>query len=157
LAKELVRHLPKAHKLVRGKLSLHSIVDELLTKGYSRLIIVYRKYGGPSQLELIKLENGRLKKIPPTIFLRNVRFGSKNKRSCRTKADCITLDSKEALPFAQSLSDFLDLPLVEFEKSDFNYSLHLTYDSKKYLNLMPISFTEKNFEGFVIQIKQLRW
>ncbi len=157
LSKELARYLPRASRLVRGKLGLRRMVDQLAATGQRRLVLVYRRSGGPSQLELMSLEGNEFKRIPPTIIIRNVKFAPTDKRGHRVKAGCVTVESRETLPLGKVLSDFFGLPLIEHERCDFNHSLHLSRDARKGLRLMILSLPERKAVGLTITIKQLRW
>jgi len=157
LSKELARYLPRASRLVRGKLSLRGMADQLAATGQRRLVLVCRRFGGPSQLELMRLEGNELKRIPPTITIQNVKFTPTGRRGHRVKADCVTVESREALPLGKVLSNFLGLPLIEHERCDFKHSLHLSHDKRRGLRLMILSLPERKEEGLTITIKQLRW
>lgn len=157
LSKELARYLPRASRLVRGRLSLRRMADQLAATGQSRLVLVYRRFGGPSQLELMSLEDNELKRIPPTIITQDVKFTTTDRKGCRVKVACVVVESRDALPLAKVLSDFLGLPLVEQKRCDFKYSLHLSHEPRKGLRLTIMSVPERRMQGFAITIKQLRW
>lgn len=156
LSRELARFLPGTRRLVRGKLGLRQLVEELIATGSSRLVVIYRRFGGPDRLELMKLEGRRLQKTPPTVILQNVKFVKTVKTGRGVKLECITADSNRASRLAEALSNFLRLPLVDHETSNFEYSLHISGDSK-YLEIAPTDLSAKEIMGFVMWAKELRW
>lgn len=157
LCKELASSLPQAYRLVRGKLSLPQLTDKLAASQSSRLIIVYRGFGGPRRLELMKLEDDHLRRIPPSIILRNVRFTSTSKRRRAARAECITANTDAAIRLGEALSDFLELQLVDNEKAPCTHSLDISRDPYGGLRLAPINLSTRNVEGFVVYVKTLRW
>jgi len=157
LCKELARHLPRAYRLVRGKLGLRQLADRLAAAGTSRLIVVCRGFGGPGQLDLMRLEDDQLTGLSPTIILRGVNFAAAPKRRYMAKIKYITADVKEAHPLGEVLSDFFELPLAGRERAASGRSLHISKDSTGGLRLAPINLLTGKPEGFTIFVKKLRW
>jgi rRNA maturation protein Rpf1 len=155
LSKEIAGYIPETRKLLRGKLSLGQLAEKIASEGLNRMILIYRGFGGPSQLELIRLDNFEFKRIPPTILLKNVEFKPAGKRR-RTKIECVTVDSKGSLRLARVLSNFLELPLAEYENADFEYSLHLSEKGKNF-TISPVHLRTKEAMGFIISTKKLSW
>lgn len=119
------------------------------------MILIYRGLGGPSQLQLNRLDNFEFKRTPPTILLKNVEFRPAGRRR-RTKVECVTADSKGSLRLARVLSNFLELPLAEYENDDFEYSLHLSEKGKNY-TISPVDLRTREAMGFIILTKKLSW
>ena len=156
LCKELTRFIPNTRRLVRGKLGLRQLPDELASAESDRMIIVYRGFGGPSQLGLVRLEGSQLKKIPPIIMLQNTKLESTRKRQS-SKVECITADSKDALHLAEVFSEFLELPLADYKTSDFRHSLHVSSDARRVLTIAPVHLQTGQMEGFSLIAKKLQW
>jgi len=156
LCKELTRFIPGTRRLVRGKLGLRQLTDELSSAESDRMIIVYRGFGGPSQLELVRLEGSALKKVSPTISLQSAYLEPKRRRRL-SKVECITASSKGALRLAEVFSDFLELPLADYKTFDFKHSLHISSDARGFLRIAPIHLQTGYMEGFSLVTKRLRW
>jgi rRNA maturation protein Rpf1 len=156
LCKELTRFIPNTRRMVRGKLGLRQLPDKLVSAESDRMIVVYRGFGGPSQLGLVRLEGGQLKKIPPTIMLQSAKLEPTRKRHS-SKVECITADSKDALHLGEVFSEFLELPLADYKTSNFKHSLHISGDARRVLTIAPIHLQTGQMEGFSLIAKKLQW
>jgi len=120
------------------------------------MIIVYRRFGEPSQIGLVRLEGGQLKKVPPTIMLQSTKLEPTRKRHS-SKVECITADSKDALHLAEVFSEFLELPLADYRTSEFKHSLHISGDARRVLRVAPIHLQTGQMEGFSLIANNLQW
>ncbi|MGQ9542855.1 MAG: hypothetical protein ACUVTM_02020 [Candidatus Bathyarchaeia archaeon] len=157
LCKELSRILPKSRRLVRGKRSLTQIISEMRADGSNRLILIQRRFGCPYRIELSRIENNTLRKFPPSIILRGVRFPSVKDKPFRDKVECITMNSNVTLTLGTALSEFLQIPLVRLDDPKWSHSLHLSSDQKGQVTIATLNLKSKEEGGLVIRVEGLEW
>lgn|GEM_PF-1051142 len=157
LCKELSWVIPDSRRLVRGKRSLTQIMDEMKASGSDRLMLIQRRFGNPHRIELNILENKNLRRFPPSIILRGVKFPPAKGRSLKTKVECITTDSNDLLALGESLSKFLKIPLVKLNETKFEYSLHLSKDRLGRVVITISNLITGEEKNLVIYVERLEW
>jgi rRNA maturation protein Rpf1 len=130
LAKELVKILPNTRKLVRGKMSLKQLIDNMYDSDVTRLIMVYRGLNSPIQIELMRRQETQLESSNPTLIVRHVRYFPKSKKGKRIKLQCLTITSKQDIKFVELLSDFLQIPIIKNDDKICEFSLNISRKDK---------------------------
>lgn len=119
--RDLAHITPKTLRINRGKLSLEGVAEKALELKAEKVIIVDRWRGGPGKIQLFKATVGGLQAVPPLIYLKGVKFQREFQtmpRGRRIKSLAITVSkaSAEAEKFERALAEFLEVPLVSFDK-----------------------------------------
>ena len=157
LAKELVKILPNARKLVRGKMPLNQLVGNMHDSDITRLIMVYRGFNGPIRIELMRRQGTRLESSNPTLIVRHVRYFPESKKSKRIKLQCLTTTSKQDIKFVKLLSDFLQIPLIKNDDKICEFSLNISRKDNNDLMLSIVNLKTEKIERFEMIIKKLKW
>jgi len=157
LAKELVKILPNARKLVRGKMPLNQLVGNMHDSDITRLIMVYRGFNGPIRIELMRRQETRLESSNPTLIVRHVRYFPESKKSKRIKLQCLTTTSKQDIKFVKLLSDFLQIPLIKNDDKICEFSLNISRKDNNDLMLSIVNLKTEKIERFEMIIKELKW
>ncbi|MCW4042958.1 MAG: hypothetical protein NWE90_04455 [Candidatus Bathyarchaeota archaeon] len=157
LAKELVKILPNARKLVRGKMPLNQLVGNMHDSDITRLIMVYRGFNGPIRIELMRRQGTRLESSNPTLIVRHVRYFPESKKSKRIKLQCLTTTSKQDIKFVKLLSDFLQIPLIKNDDKICEFSLNISRKDNNDLMLSIVNLKTEKIERFEMIIKELKW
>jgi len=157
LAKELVKILPNARKLVRGKMPLNQLVGNMHDSDITRLIMVYRGFNGPIRIELMRRQGTRLESSNPTLIVRHVRYFPESKKSKRIKLQCLTTTSKQDIKFVKLLSDFLQIPLIKNDDKICEFSLNISRKDNNDLMLSIVNLKTGKIEIFEMIIKELKW
>jgi len=114
-ANELSHSIPKCRRINRGKLSLEALAERCFELRCDKALILQRWMGGPGRIQLLKLRDSNLSQIPPLIYLAEAKLRREYGTVGRFKAEAVTVQAKassELLQLAESLSNFLELPLV---------------------------------------------
>ncbi|WP_455368999.1 hypothetical protein [[Eubacterium] cellulosolvens] len=157
LVKELVQILPNARKLVRGKMPLNQLIGNMYDSDITRLIMVYRGFTGPIQIQLMRRQETQLEISNPTLIVRHVRYFPALKRGKRIKLQCITITSKQDIKFANLLSDFLQIPLIKNDDKICEFSLNISRKENNDLMLSILNMKTGKTEKFEIIVKDLKW
>jgi len=157
LTKELVKILPNARKLVRGKMPLNQLVGNMHDSDITRLIMVYRGFNGPIRIELMRRQGTRLESSNPTLIVRHVRYFPESKKSKRIKLQCLTITSKQDIKFVKLLSDFLQIPLIKNDDKICEFSLNISRKDNNDLMLSIVNLKTGKIERFEMIIKELKW
>ena len=156
LVKEFVKILPNAQKLVRGKMPLNQIISNMRESDSTKLIMVYRGFTGPIQIELMHRQDTKLESSIRPLLVRHVRY-FQSKKGSRIKLRCLTINSKKDFEFALLLSDFLQLPIINKDEKNCEYSLNISRKENNDLMLSIVNMNTGNHERFEIKIKDLKW
>ncbi len=157
LAKELVKILPNARKLVRGKMPLKQLIDNMYDSDVTRLIMVYRGLNSPIQIELIRRQETQLESSNPTLIVRHVRYFPKSKKGKRIKLQCLTITSKQDIKFVELLSDFLQIPIIKNDDKICEFSLNISRKDNNDLILSIVNLKTRRIERFEMIIKEFKW
>lgn len=157
LAKELVKILPNARKLVRGKMPLNQLMDNMRDSDITRLIMVYRGLNGPIQIELLRRQQNRLESSNLILIVRNVIYFPESKKGKRIKLQCLTITSKQDIKFAKLLSDFLQMPLIKNDNKIYEFSLNISRKVNNDIMLSIVNLKTGKIQRFEIIIKELKW
>lgn len=157
LAKELVKILPNARKLVRGKMPLNQLMDNMRDSDITRLIMVYRGLNGPIQIELLRRQQNRLESSNLILIVRNVIYFPESKKGKRIKLQCLTITSKQDIKFAKLLSDFLQMPLIKNDNKIYEFSLNISRKVNNDMMLSIVNLKTGKIQRFEIIIKELKW
>ncbi|WP_455280303.1 hypothetical protein [[Eubacterium] cellulosolvens] len=157
LAKELVKILPNARKLVRGKMPLNQLMDNMRDSDITRLIMVYRGLNGPIQIELLRRQQNRLESSNLILIVRNVIYFPESKKGKRIKLQCLTITSKQDIKFAKLLSDFLQMPLIKDDNKIYEFSLNISRKVNNDMMLSIVNLKTGKIQRFEIIIKELKW
>lgn len=156
LVKELVKILPNARKLVRGKMPLKQLIDNMYDSDVTRLIMVYRGFNCPIQIEFMRRKETQLKSSNPTLIVRHVRYFPESKKGKRIKLQCLTITSKQDIKFAELLSDFLQIPIIKDDDKICEFSLNVSRKENNDLILSIVNLKTRRIERFEIIIKELK-
>jgi rRNA maturation protein Rpf1 len=156
LVKELVKILPNARKLVRGKMPLKQLIDNMYDSDVTRLIMVYRGFNCPIQIEFMRRKETQLKSSNPTLIVRHVRYFPESKKGKRIKLQCLTITSKQDIKFAELLSDFLQIPIIKDDDKICEFSLNISRKENNDLILSIVNLKTRRIERFEIIIKELK-
>jgi rRNA maturation protein Rpf1 len=157
LAKELVKILPNTRKLVRGKMSLKQLIDNMYDSDVTRLIMVYRGLNSPIQIELMRRQETQLESSNPTLIVRHVRYFPKSKKGKRIKLQCLTITSKQDIKFVELLSDFLQIPIIKNDDKICEFSLNISRKDNNDLMLSIVNLKTRRIERFEMIIKEFKW
>lgn len=157
LVKELAKILPNARKLVRGKMPLNQLMDNMKDSDVNRLIMVYRGFNGPIRIELVRRQETQLENSNTTLIVRHVRYFPQSKKGKRIKLQCLTITSKQDVKFAELLSDFLQIPIIKNDEKICEFSLNISRKDNNDLMLSIVNLETGNPERFEIIIKDLKW
>jgi rRNA maturation protein Rpf1 len=156
LVKELVKILPNARKLVRGKMPLKQLIDNMYDSDVTRLIMVYRGFNCPIQIEFMRRKETQLKSSNPTLIVRHVRYLTESKKGKRIKLQCLTITSKQDIKFAELLYDFLQIPIIKDDDKICEFSLNVSRKENNDLILSIVNLKTRRIERFEIIIKELK-
>ncbi len=156
LVKELTKILPNARKLVRGKMPLNQLIDDMQDSDDNRLIMIYRGFNEPIRIELLRKQETQLNSNT-TLIVKNVRYFPESKKGKRIKLQCLTITSNQDINFAELLSDFLQIPIIKNDDKICEFSLNISRKDNKDLMLSIINLKTGNSERFEITIKNLKW
>ena len=157
LAKELVKILPNARKLVRGKMPLNQLMDNMRDSDITRLIMVYRGLNGPIRIEILRRQQNRLESSNLILIVRNVIYFPEPKKGKRIKLQCLTITSKQDIKFAKLLSDFLQIPLIKNDNEICEFSLNISRKVNNDMMLSIVNLKTGKIQRFEIIIKELKW
>jgi rRNA maturation protein Rpf1 len=157
LVKELTKILPNARKLVRGKIPLNQLMENIQDSDDNRLIMIYRGFNGPIRIELLRRQETQLENSNTTLIVKNVRYFPESKKGKRIKLQCLTITSKKDIEFAELLSGFLQIPIIKSNDKICEFSLKISRKDNKNLKLSIVNLKTGNPERFEITIKDLKW
>lgn len=118
--KDLSHTLPNILRINRGKLSLEGVTVKALEVSAEKVIIVDRWKGGPGKIELYHV-NGRLRPMPPLIYLRSVKLQREFQampKGRRIKSVAVSTSSKQSQDVSRlgkALSEFFNIPIMSDE------------------------------------------
>ena len=84
LVKELTKILPNARKLVRGKMPLNQLIDNMQNFDDNRLIMIYRGFNEPIRIELLRKQETQLNSNT-TLIVKNVRYFPESRKGKRIR------------------------------------------------------------------------
>jgi len=158
---ELSHSIPKCRRLNRGKLSLEAVAERCFELKYNKALIMQRWMGEPGEIQLFEFRNSDLTRIPPLLYLAEIRLRREYGIAGRFQAEAITIQSEassELVRLAKSLSNFFELPLVTLpSRGSYRAALHVLQDSRWKARVVlggPPSIREI---GPSLTIKHLRW
>jgi len=134
LCRELVRVIPNALRVNRGKLSLDGVTEKALEFGANRIIIIDRWKGGPGKIQFFHAGSEGLIPVPPTIYVSGARLQREFKsRVGKIRPLTLTASSEgsQTGKLAEALSNFLEVPKSTEERvsSVYQASIHVSSDA----------------------------
>jgi rRNA maturation protein Rpf1 len=124
LCRELSHNLPFTVRINRGKLSLEEIAEKSMELDVEKVIIIERWKFGVGKIQLFSVKPEGLKKVSPTIYLRNVIFrrslaGEMMKGRRIKSVAIVTLphENSEVKKLEKVLSEFFALPIFSLEEA----------------------------------------
>jgi rRNA maturation protein Rpf1 len=122
-------------------MSQDGVAEKALELDADRVIVVDRWHGGPGRINLFQVTSNGLTPVPPVVRMSGIRLRREIKE--KTRGACssvITVDStnsSELQRTAESLSQFLGLPLLPLDEATKGHrvSMHFSLDSKKRLQI----------------------
>jgi rRNA maturation protein Rpf1 len=131
--RDLACSIPNVVRINRGKLSLDGIAEKTLELNANQVIIVDRWKGGPGKIELFKIGQEGLVPIPPIMYVAGIKLRREfdKVKTKPVRSLIITTQSEksdEIIRIARSLSNFLNVPLSQMDKtvSKFKTSMHIS-------------------------------
>jgi rRNA maturation protein Rpf1 len=131
LCHDLIRVLPDATRINRGKLSFPEIIGKVFDAEADRLIIVERWKGGPGRIQFYQISS-EVTRLPPLLILGGVKmqsdFGRKRLLSKNIAVTVTDDPPKNILDLAKFLSQFLNVPFSAKKSSEdkFTTALHIS-------------------------------
>jgi U3 small nucleolar ribonucleoprotein protein IMP4 len=131
--RDLARSIPNVVRVNRGKLSLDGIVEKTLELNANQVIIVDRWKDGPGKIEFFKVGQEGLVPVPPIMYVSRIKLRREFDKVKTKPVRSLTIttsseNSNEILRIARSLSNFLNVPLSQMDKtvSKFKISMHIS-------------------------------
>jgi rRNA maturation protein Rpf1 len=131
--RDLTCSIPNVVRINRGKLSLDGIAEKTLELNANQVIIVDRWKGGPGKIEFFKIGQEGLVLVPPIMYVAGIKLRREfdKVKTKPVRSLIITTsseDSNEITRIARSLSNFLNVPLSQMDKtvSKFKTSMHIS-------------------------------
>jgi U3 small nucleolar ribonucleoprotein protein IMP4 len=161
LGHDLKRMMPSAIQMNRGKLSFEEVVKQARIAGADRVMFLQRWKGGPGKIELYELNSG-VDLFFPVIYLASTQHQNELQgRIHETKRLVIVkpqVDGQELKHLSESLSTFLDTPLVEREQAVKDFEIGMTFGKTNSHLAMSFEILSNNTEiGPRLVIKNLIW
>ena len=161
LGHDLKRMMPSAIQMNRGKLSFEEVVEQARMARADRVMFLQRWKGGPGKIELYELNSG-VDLFFPVIYLASTQHQNELQgRIHETKRLVIVkpqVDGEELTHLSESLSTFLDTPLVEREQAVKDFEIGMTFGKINSHLAMSFEILSNNTEiGPRLVIKNLIW
>lgn len=162
---ELKRAVPNLIRINRGKTSFDELAEKAMELKANRVIIVDRWHGGIGKIQFFHVETSGLIPALPTIYVAKVKlqreFGEKRMKPNITLAVTKTSPhSAEENALAQSLSKFLDIPVLSVEDATskgYNAVMQISRDTSNQLQITFLKLPIMRETGPRITIKHLAW
>ncbi|MGQ9506965.1 MAG: hypothetical protein ACUVTB_03780 [Candidatus Bathycorpusculaceae bacterium] len=123
LCREISYIIPFAVRINRGKLSLERIAEKSIEFNAEKVMIIERWKFGLGKIQLFHAKPDGLKRVSPTIYVRNARFRrnltTQIKKGRRIKSIAIAAspnEDVEVMKLKEALSNFLTLPVFSLEE-----------------------------------------
>jgi rRNA maturation protein Rpf1 len=159
--KELAYSLPNTLKIQRGKLGINGLTKMAMESGISKIIIVHRWKGNPGKIELRKIEDSKLKIVPPLIYLAGIKLRREYGIKEKFKIDSVSFEknsSPKIKAIAKVFSEFIEIPLInEKFKEKFKASLHISQHSKYEAKVAVTSLPNMKEIGPTFIVKHTIW
>lgn len=124
LCREICHNLPFAVRINRGKLNIEGIAEKSLEHSAEKVMIIERWKFGLGKIQLFNLKPEGLKKVPPTIYLRNAKFrrnlAEEMMKGRRIKSLAIAASphgNSEVKKLEKALSDFFAIPIFSLKEA----------------------------------------
>ncbi|MEM2339711.1 MAG: hypothetical protein QXL32_04470 [Candidatus Bathyarchaeia archaeon] len=160
-AKDLRNSIPNSIKLQRGKRGLKDLLNAALEAGCDRVLLITRWKGSPGKLEMMEINGGGFRAIPPLIYIKGIKLRREFGIEGRFIASSITLGrvEREGLELARSLSRFLRMPLLEDPRDarGEGTSIHISEDRAGALRVSVTSPRGAREVGPAFTIRHLIW
>lgn len=143
--KEFAHSIPNAIKVQRGKLGIQGLAQMAMNHEINKIIIVHRWKGNPGKIEFRKIENSKLKIVPPLVYLAGIKLRREYGIKGRFKIDSVSFEM-DVMPrikmIAKAFSEFFEVPLIDKEtREKFKVSLclseHNRYEAKAAITYLP--------------------
>jgi rRNA maturation protein Rpf1 len=161
---DLKRVIPNTVRINRGKASLESLAEKAIGLNANRIIVVDRWHGGVGKIQFFNLTSSGLVSVYPTMQVAKVKlqreFGEKRLKPTKKLALSNLSQNSEANAVAQSLSKFLDIPILSLEEAvskAYEAVMQISQDSSKQLQITFIKLPMMKETGPRITINHLTW
>lgn len=162
--RDLACSIPSVARINRGKLSLDGIAEKALDLNANQVIIVDRWKGEPGKIEFFKIGQEGLVLVPPIMYVAGIKL-RREFDEVGTKAVCsltITIsseDSNEITRMAKSLSNFLNVPLSQMDKTaKSKTSMHISTNNLHRIQVTFMLRLPENVEiGPRITLSHVAW
>jgi len=152
--------LPNSHLINRGKLNFKGVVEEAVTLGCDRLMVLERWKGAPGKIELYTLKPS-VEHYYPIIYLASVRSQDEiyGRASVGGKPIAtVPENAPELRRFSEALANFLQIPLVTSERDVKKFSAGLVFDAEESKAVVTFRRPHDGMEiGPRLTIKNLIW
>ena len=161
LSHDLKRVLPSAIQMNRGKLNFEEVMEQARVLGADRIMFIHRWKGGPGKIEMYELNSdGGL--FFPIIYLASTQHQNElrgrvlvKKKLALVKPQIVCLELKH---LSESLSTFLNIPLVEREQAKKASKVGMIFGQIDSQLTMSFESLSDNIEiGPRLVIKNLAW
>jgi len=167
LCREISYNIPFALRINRGKLSLEGIAEKSVEFGAEKVMIIERWKFGLGKIQFFSVKPEGLKRIPPTIYVRNAKFRRKLAgeimKGRRIKSIAVVASPQEnfaAKKLEKALSDFFALPVLSLKEAinrEFDAAMQVKINPQKGLNITFILLPELVEVGPQIIVSHAVW
>lgn len=161
---DLERAIPNVILINRGKLDLDGLAEKALELDAGRVIVVDRWQGRVGKIQFFNLTSSGLVSVYLTMQVAKVKlqreFGEKRLKPTKKLALSNISQNSEANAVAQSLSKFLDIPILSLEEATskvYEAAMQISQDASKQLQITFIRLPMMRETGPRITIKHLTW
>lgn len=161
LGHDLKRMMPSAIQMNRGKLSFEEVVEQARISKANRVMFLQRWKGGPGKIELYELNSG-VELFFPVIYLASTQHQNELQGRVHVKKRLVIIkpqvDALELKHLSESLSTFLDIPLVERGQAVKDFEIGMTFGKMDSRLAMSFESLSENIEiGPRLVIRNLVW
>ncbi|MGB9713616.1 MAG: hypothetical protein ACPLZC_01405 [Candidatus Bathyarchaeales archaeon] len=139
LCREISYNIPFAIRINRGKLSLEGIAEKSVEFGAEKVMIIERWKFGPGKIQFFNIKSEGLEKVPPTIYVRNIKFrrnlAGDTMKGRRIKSIAVASSPQEnsiAKNLEKFLSDFFAIPVSSLKEA-----INRKYDAAMQVKINP--------------------
>jgi len=161
--RDLARSIPDVVRINRGKLSLDGVAEKALEFEADRVIIIDRWNGRPAKIELFVTGPAGLTPVPPLIYAASIglqrEFEAKIKSFKSLSITTSTESTAEVLKIAESLSNFLKIPLLSMEDAASKHqgSMHVSSNASQRTQITFVLLPKKIEVGPRITVSHVGW
>jgi rRNA maturation protein Rpf1 len=153
--------IPSAIQMNRGKLSFQEMMEQARISRADRVMFLQRWKGGPGKIEFYELNSG-VELIYPVVYLASTQHQNELQGRVYAKKRLVIVkpqvDGLELKHLSESLSAFLDIPLVEREQAVKDFEIGMTFGKTDSRLALSFEILSDNTEiGPRLVIRNLVW